>query len=76
MEAQNAELSVLREDLERAKVREKQLGAERAELKESESQVLMKLSAAQAKLVLLETECRELRQEVSAVAWLTHLVCH
>ena len=64
VDAHKAELSVLKEDLETLQVREKQSGTERAGLHERESQLQMKLSSAQAKLDILETECNELRQEV------------
>lgn len=64
VEAQKAELSVVREDLEKLQVREKHTGAERTGLQERESQLQMQLSTAQAKLDLLETECKELHQEV------------
>lgn len=64
VDAHKAELSALRGDLEKLQMREKQTGAERAGLHERDSQLQMKLSSAQAKLDLLETECKELRQEV------------
>jgi hypothetical protein len=55
---------MLREDLEKLQVREKHTGVERAGLQEREVQLQIQLSSVQAKLELLEAECKELRQAV------------
>lgn len=64
VEAQQEELLGLREDVGKLQVREKHLTEERTSLQERESQLQIQLTASQTKLELLETECKDLRQEV------------
>ena len=58
------ELKGCQEEVEKLRMREKQTGTDMAELQERESQLQRKLTSAQAKLDLLETERKELCEEV------------
>jgi predicted nucleic acid-binding Zn-ribbon protein len=58
------EVDAFKEDLGTARMRIHHLDEEKAELRYKETQLQAKLSSAQAKMDLLETECNELRQEV------------